>query len=67
MLEHPNSIEHRSGFETFSGTRHLIVAALARNQEHMGRTFDVGRVLGFLWNDCTIDLGLVLGFFVERL
>jgi len=52
-MEHPKSIEHRSGFEGFSGTRDLLLAALARNQEHIGRTFDVGRVLGFLWNDCT--------------
>ena len=52
-MEHPKSIEHRSGFEAFSGTRHLLLAALARNEEHMGRTFDVGRVLGFLWNDCS--------------
>jgi len=57
-MEHPKSIEHRSGFETFAGTRHLILAALARNQEHMGRTFDVGRVLGLLWNDCIDEIAL---------
>ena len=57
-MEHPKSIEHRSLFETFSGTRHFINAALARNQEHMGRTSDVGGVLGFLWNDFMLSIPL---------
>jgi len=54
-MKYSRSTEHRSGFETSAGTRHIIYAALARNQEHVGRTFDVGRVLGFLWNDCTLQ------------
>jgi len=57
-MEHPKAHEHRSGFDTFSGTRHSILAALARNREHVGCTSDVGRVLGFLWSDCTGEMPL---------
>ena len=48
----PEVFEQKSGFDNCLLTRHWFSATFTRNEEHMGGTFDLVRVLGFLWNDC---------------